>query len=251
MPHDNFWDLVSRHVNVYRSDPVGTTASSIILEDGTEVPTDVLFAGTGWDTSSRFMSPAQACAVGLPHEASQDSAETTQTWQRLMEEADESVIGDYPILATPPSDRKASLTPAKLYQGIAPLTDPSIVFLGRTKLPNGFFAAEAGAIWATAYWSGRIHLPPLGEAQSKVAYMNAFCRRRYPCGGGDGLNFYKDLIWYVDGLLTEAGLTSHRKGWWVDWDEPFVISDLRDCKEEYLAKYGAEGGVQGHSGAHY
>lgn len=240
MPHDNFWDLVSRYVNIYRSDLVGTTASSIILEDGTEVPTDILFAGTGWDTSYRFMSPAQACEVGLPHEPSQDTAEELQAWRTLMEEADKSIVGDYPILATPPSDRKTSLTAARLYQGIAPLTDPSIVFLGKTKLPNGFFGAEAGAIWATAYWSGVIRLPPLEEARSKVAYMNAFCRRRYPSGGEDGLNFYKDLIWYVDGLLMEAGLTSHRKGWWADWDEPFIISDLRDCKDEYLAKYGAE-----------
>ena len=237
MPHDDFWDLVSRCVNVYRSDITGTTASSIILEDGTKVPTDVLFAGTGWDTSFRFISPAQACELGLPHEPSQDTTRTLQTWQTIMEEADKSIISDYPILTTPPSNRKPSLTAARLYQGIAPLSDASIVFLGRTKLPNGFFGAEAGAIWATAYWSGLIPLPPLREAQKKVAYLNAFSRRRY-MSDGDGLNFYKDLIWYVDSLLTEAGLTSHRKGWWTDWDQPFVISDLKDCKDEYLTKYG-------------
>ena len=240
MPHDNFWDLVSRHVNIHRGDLVGTTASSILLEDGTEVLTDVLFAGTGWDASCHFITPTQACEIGLPHKPTQDTAETAQTWQDLMEEAERSIIADYTVLATPPSDRKPNLTTARLYQGIAPLTDASIVFLGRTKLPNGFFGAEAGAIWATAYLSGLIRLPPLREAQRKVAYMNAFCRRRYPSGGEDGLNFWKDLLWYVDGLLTEAGLTSHRKRWWADWDEPFVISDLKDCKDEYVTKYGAK-----------
>ena len=76
MPHDNFWDLVSRYVNIYRSDAVGTTASSVISEDGTEVPTDVLLAGVSWDTSSHFMSTAQACGVGVPHEPTLDTAET-------------------------------------------------------------------------------------------------------------------------------------------------------------------------------
>ena len=237
-PHDDFWDLVGRHVNIHCGDVVGTTASSLILEDGTVVPTDILLAGTGWDTSHHFLSPAQTCGVGLPHEPSQDTAEESHAWHTLMEEADGSIVGDYPILATPPSDRKTGLTAARLYQGIAPLTDPSIVFLGKAKLPNGFFGAEAGAIWATAYWSGVIRLPPPEEARRKVAHLNAFCRRRYPSGGEDGLNFCKDLIWYVDGLLTEAGLTSHRKGWWADGDEPFLVGDLRDCRDEYLAKYG-------------
>ena len=76
MPHDNFWDLVSRNVNIYRSDPAGTTASSIMLEDG---PTDVLFAGTGWDASSRFMSPAQACTTTAAVTASVGISESHST----------------------------------------------------------------------------------------------------------------------------------------------------------------------------
>ena len=45
--HEDFWGLISRQVNVYRSDPVGTTTTSIILKDGRKVPTDVVFYGTG------------------------------------------------------------------------------------------------------------------------------------------------------------------------------------------------------------
>ena len=249
MPHDDFWDLVSRRVNVYRRDPVGTTASAIILDDGTEVPTDILLAGTGWNTRSSLLSPVQAQELGLPQNSVQNVAEKSSAWQSLTDEADQCIIDSYPILANPPAGCKPTLgaepTSARLYQGIAPLTDPSIVFLGRTKLPNGFFSAEAGAIWATAYWDGLIRLPPPEEARRKVAYMNAFSRRRYPNDSGEDLNFFKDMIWYVDSLLSEAGLTSHRKSWWTDWDEPFVISDLRDCRDEYLAKYRTRGMMNG------
>lgn len=71
----------------------------------------------------------------------------------------------------------------------------------------------------------------------KIAYMNAFLRRRY--SRGDGINFYKDIIWYVDGLLKEAGLRSQREGrrWWEDGDKPFVLSDLEDYSPEFLARY--------------
>ena len=238
--HDDFWDLISQQVNVYRSDPVGTTATSIILEDGRKVPTDVAFCGTGWDPTYPFLSSQQACELGLPHDPGNDSVEEAQRWQVLLNASDQRIFKDYPILATTPSGCKpmagSALTPARLYQGIAPLTDPSILFLGRARLSNNFLGAEAQAIWATAYWDEHISLPPLGQAQNIVAYMNAFSRRRYPSRGVDGLNFHTDLIWYIDALLYETRLTSHRKGWWEDWDEPCLVRDLKDCKDEYLAK---------------
>jgi dimethylaniline monooxygenase (N-oxide forming) len=223
MPHDDFWDLVSKHVDVYRGHPVSTKVTSLILDNGKEVPTDILLAGTGWDSTIPFLSLQQKCQLGLPHDPEKDTPEETQDWQTLT------------ILARPRTN--TDLTPARLYQGVAPLGDSSIVFLGKVRLPNGFFGAEAQAIWTTAYWDGHVNIPPEEEVRRKVAYMNAFSRRRYPLSRGDGLNFHRDLIWYIDTLLSDVGLTSHRKGWWVDLDEPFLLNDLRDCRDEYLAKY--------------
>ena len=160
-----------------------------------------------------------------------------------MDAADRQILEAYPILARPPSDYKpiggTTLTPARLYHGIASLSDTSIIFLGRARMSNNFRGAEAQAIWATAYWDGHATIPPFKQAQRQVAYMNAYSRRRYPSRGVDGINFHTDLIWYTDTLLCEAGLTSHRKGWWEDWAEPCLASDFKDCKDEYLAKYGS------------
>lgn len=240
--HEEFWDLVSQKVNVYSADPSGTSTNAIILDDGREVPTDVVFCGTGWDTSYSFFSSAQQAKLGLPHRIGEDASGEEQLWTNLMKEADEQIIKQYPILAQPPPDCKpigdTSLTPARLYHSIASLKEPLVVFLGRCRISNTFLSAEAQAIWATAYWDGHITIPPFEQAQREIAFMNAFSRRRYPSHGVDGVNFHTDLIWYTDRLISDAGLTSHRKEWWDDGDAPRLSSDLRDCKDEYIAKYG-------------
>lgn len=240
--HDDFWDLVSQKVNVYRSDLCGTTSNSIILKDGREVPTDVLLCGTGWNVDYPYLPKELVRKLGLPHDPCEDSEEDERRWNELMEKADREIMEQYPILARPPPCFKltsaAQQSPARLYHGIASLNDPSIIFLGRARMSNNFRGAEAQAVWATAYWDGHVKLPPFEKAQQEVAYMNAFSRRRYPSRGVDGINFHTDLVWYTDVLLHEAGLESHRKGWWTDPEEPCLASDYADCANEYIAKYG-------------
>lgn len=242
--HDDFWDLVSQKVNVYRSDLSSTTTNSIVLNDGRKVPTDILLCGTGWNTNYPFLCSKQEVKLGLPHDPCKDSKEDSESWSDLMAVADQQIMQQYPMLARPPPDCRpasgASLTPARLYNGIASLTDASIVFLGRARMSNNFRGAEAQAIWATAYWDGNVTIPPPKQAQREVAYMNAFSRRRYPSRGVDGLNFHTDLVWYTDKLLCEAGMASHRKGWWGDPDEPCLASDFKDCKDEYMANHGSK-----------
>ena len=242
--HDDFWDLVSRKVHAYRSDPTGTTEDSVVLEDGRHVATDILLCGTGWSSKYSFFTSEQAQELGLPHAEEGAPEEEVQLWHGLEAAADEQILRDFPILADPPAScKKASnggLTPARLYQGIASINDRSIVFLGRVRVALNFRTAEAQAVWATAYWDRHISLPALEQMRREVAYMNTFSRRRYPSRGLDGLNLYGDLVWYTDRLLTDAGLSSHRKGWWEDLDEPCFADDLRDCSEEYLAKYGSK-----------
>ena len=180
--HDDFWDLISQKVHVYRGDLSGMTTTSIILSDGREVPTDILLCGTGWNGSYPFFSSEQVVELGLPHDPWKDSEEEGHSWKDLMDTADRKILSLYPILSRPPHDCKpvvsASLTAARLYQGIACLIDTSIVFLGRARMSNNFRGAEAQAIWATAYWVERVTIPPFKQAQREVAYMNASSRRR-------------------------------------------------------------------------
>jgi len=238
MPHDSFWDLVGERVSAFRGDVAGATEDSLVLEDGSMVRTDILLAGTGWDTGYSFLTAAQVHDLGLPHDVVDDSIDDSRVWQQLLSLADSTIVRDYPILAHPPEETRVwtikRRTPARLYQGIAPLNDDSIVFLGQARMANGFLRAEAQAIWATAFFDRRVKMGSVEDAREKVAYMNAFSRRRYPYDrDGVGVNFSKDFIWYTDSLLVEAGMTSHRRLWWEDETEPLVMSDLEGCAREY------------------
>ncbi|TGO75751.1 hypothetical protein BELL_0194g00010 [Botrytis elliptica] len=110
----------------------------------------------------------------------------------LISHADHVVHCRFPQLTYPPPHQKRLSTPtttAKLYNGIAPL-DPnhagSIDFLGQINICNSLRAAEAQAIWSTAYPCGHLALSTLAEMQQRVAYTNGFSRRRYPSHGQKG-----------------------------------------------------------------
>lgn len=235
----DFWDTIARNVHVERSDVKCIEPSTIILEDGSEVASDALFLGTGWKSHYPFFSQHHAYALGLPCDPEMQPAEERGTWQMLTKQADKQILGEFPMLASPPPPGtvEGRLTPARLYNGIASLYDSSIVFLGRTHISNAFRRAEAQAIWATAYLDGSVTLPTPEEAKREVAYMNAFSKWRYPAFGSDGLYFFNDLLGYTDKLLRDVGLSSHRKDWWTDNNKPCLASDFRDVKDEYLSLY--------------
>ena len=125
-----------------------------------------------------------------------------------------------------------------LYNCIAPLDDPSVIFLGRAHFWNSFRAAEAQAIWATAYIEGSVKLPPRVEAERAVAMTNAMSKLRYPTQGRLGNGMFFELVCYTDMLLKEVGLKRHRKEGWADWAEPCLASDFKGVVEEYRALYG-------------
>lgn len=237
--YDDFWDTLAQNVQVYRNNISSMKSHSIMLDDGTEIKSDILLCGTGWSAQYPFFSKDLTCSLGLPHHPEDDSLADSQLWNGLVNVAEQQVLADYPILEHPPPHKTAKVptTSLRMYNGIAPLEDPSVVFLGRVHLSNAFRTSEAQAIWATAYFDGNVKMPPIEQAQRDIAYMNALSRKRYPSHGAAGDYLFFGLVWYTDRLLEEVGLRSHRKGWWADWVEPCLASDFKDTKKEYLEKY--------------
>jgi hypothetical protein len=169
-------------------------------------------------------------------------------WAGLMKTADQKVLSDFPKLKTPPEHEsdKSKVTPSRLYNGIAPLNDDSIVFVGHVILSNAFRLAEAQAIWVAAYFDHNIERPSKDVALQEVAYNNAFSRRRYPTHGATGNYFHLDLVGYTDKLMQDVGLVSHKqKGWWANFVDPCLASDYKDMKREYLEKHGAKDPANG------
>ncbi|KAL8991774.1 MAG: hypothetical protein Q9169_007663 [Polycauliona sp. 2 TL-2023] len=234
--HDDFWDTIAQVPRVYRNDIRALKKNTVVLDDASEIATDILLCGTGWSTEYPFFSPEQAHSLGLPCPWFPDDS---QPWDALLEAAKKRVLSDFPILehAPPHIGPMDQNTPLRLYSGIAPLDDTSIVFLGRVHLSNAFRTSEAQAIWATAYFDGNVKIPPRQQAQQRVAYMNALSGKRYPSRGGAGDYLFFELIWYTDRLLEEIGLKSHRKGLCADWVEPCLASDFKNLLQEYIGMY--------------
>lgn len=237
--HDDFWDTLAQNVDVYRNNVVSLKPDGIVLDDGTEVLADILLCGTGWSSNYPFFSAHLACSLGLPHSPEDDSSQDARLWDMLSRGAEQEVLSKFPILKRPPryKEHEVLTTPIRLYNCIAPLEDRSIVFLGRAHLSNSFRTSEAQAIWATAFFDGNVQMPPMEQARHDIACMNALSAKRYPSHGAAGDYLFFQLISYTDKLLAEVGLNSHRKGWWGNWVEPCLASDLKGMTAEYRKKY--------------
>lgn len=167
--HEDFWDTIAMNVSIHRSDIRTMKSRSIVLEDGSEIASEVLFCGTGWNQHYPFLSEEQAAEFGLPHrhDAEVDAAKESPKWQSLLKEADENVLKQFPQLADPPPhfEKSAKTTTSKLYNSIAPLNDDSIAFIGHIQLSNSFRPAEAQSIWTTAFFDRNVQLPDAEQAE--------------------------------------------------------------------------------------
>lgn len=218
-------------------------SKAIVLEDDSKVPADILLCGTGWIQSYPFLIKEQLVELGLPHLPENDTQPLSSMWASLMENADRKVLADFPKLGNPPEywDGNRNVTPSRLYNGIAPLDDDSIVFVGQVILSNAFRPAEAQAIWVTAFFDHNIKLPLKDQAMDEVAYNAAFSKRRYPSHGSTGNYFHLDLVGYTDKLMADVGLVSHKqKGFLGNFVNPCLANDYKDMKHEYLQKYGSK-----------
>lgn len=239
--HDDFWDTVAKSVYVYRDEIESVEKGLVHLKGGEMLQSDVILCGTGWTPSIQFFDQEYLVRLGLPHDPEADSPDTTQNWARLDAEADRIITTTYPLLAHPPAypHKHINSTPYRLYQGMAPIHDDSILMLNHISTGNKFFAAETQAIWAVAYFDKKIKLPASDEMEKEIALWVAFSRRRYLSAGQLGNNIGFETITYSDTLLRQLGLSAHsNKGWWKNNFEPFWPRDLGRAWAEYLARTG-------------
>ena len=238
---EDFWETVAPNVHVYLDDILEVEKKLIRLKKGDEIATDVLLCGTGWNKASfDFFEPAHLVQLGLPHLHKDEPPEESNVWTQLEQQADSEILKQFPMLAKPPEylHRPSPTTPYRLYNGIGPLKDDSIAFIGYTLVTNYFQGAECQAIWATAFLDKKINVPSLEDKQREVAKMIAYDKRRYLSNGEQGNNVAFESNFYLDKLLREAGLSSHLKGLFRNYFVPRTARDLAGLKDEYLAKHG-------------
>ncbi|KAF2690950.1 flavin-binding monooxygenase-like protein-like protein [Lentithecium fluviatile CBS 122367] len=245
--HEDFWDLVAKNVYVYRDDIKSLAKGLVRLGNGEELKADAILCGTGWTPSIQFFHEDDLIRLGLPHDPNAESIPTTEKWSRLDTEADKIITSTYPLLANPPAHSKSYLssTPYRLYRGMLPLQDDSILMMNHIKTGNKIFAAEIQAMWAVAYFDGNIKLPSVKNMEEQIALWVAFSRRRYLSAGGSGNNIAMESITYADTLLKDIGLSAFTRGWWKDAFAPFWPDLLGKAWVDYLAKAGKREGESG------
>jgi len=200
----------------------------------------VLLCGTGWHPSLDFFDKDLLVKLDLPHDSKDEHDGYRERWADLEKEADLKVIQKFPLLADPPPHphKPRATTPYRLYNGIAPLADDSIVFIGHVLVGNYFSVAEAQAIWITAYFDKQLRLPSPAEREAEIALFTAWCRRRYLSNGENGNHLTFEFIVYADRLIQDVGLSSNRKGWFKNWFSPCMAQDMAGFRDEYIAKSG-------------
>ena len=240
--HTDFWETITDSVEIYQSDLRELDTGLVRLESGEEIPTDVLLCGTGWLPALDFFDKNLLITLDLPHEIADEPVKYSEKWATLEKEADHKVIQKFPMLATPPAHHKKprTLTPYRLYNGIASVRDDSIVFIGHVLVGNYFSVTEAQAIWATAYLDKQLTLPSIAEREKQIALFTAWCRRRYLNNGENGNWMTFEFIVYSDHLLHEVGLSSNRKSWFKDLFSPCMMRDMAGLRDEYMTKYGKD-----------
>ena len=237
----DFWETVAPNVHIYLDDVLEVHKKLIRLKKGDEIACDVLLCGTGWDAASfDFFEPEHLVQLGLPHLHKYEPSEESKLWARLEQHADPEILEQFPMLANPPEHlhRPSSTTPYRLYNGIGPLKDESIVFIGYSIVTNYFQGVECQAIWATAFLDQNIKLLSLEYKQAEISKMIAYNKRRYLSSGERGNYVAFESNFYLDKLLREVGLSSHLGGWFKNYFIPRTAQDLAGLKDEYLAKYG-------------
>lgn len=238
--HPDFYPLVAEKVNVHRARVKKVIKNEIYLDDdgGTHFPCDAILCGTGWQRGLDMFSDDLKIELGLPYPKELESPESIMKWEGLVADADKGVCDQFHLLKDPPRHPyiEEHQTPYRLYRGMAPLHDASILFMNHVVVANKLFGAEAQAMWAVAYFDGQIGAP-LAERESDIATWIAWCRRRYLSNGSLGNSAGFDGVPYVDTLLQEMGVTAHRqKGWWGNWFAPVLPEDLGRAWAEYLQR---------------
>ncbi|KAK8102245.1 hypothetical protein PG984_015391 [Apiospora sp. TS-2023a] len=148
----------------------------------------------------------------------------------------------------------APVTPYHLYRFMVPASDRllrsrDLAFVGMTT--NITFApiAHLQSLWIYAYFQDKLPLNASLESQNQEAGTNKttesvqyetvlhsrFGKWRYPAGHGAQFpDFVFDAVPYLDLLLGDLGVRSHRKsGWLAEITEPYGPQDYRDVVGEW------------------
>ncbi|XPS91233.1 hypothetical protein M3J09_000654 [Ascochyta lentis] len=246
-PTDFFEYIRNGQVRVHIADVTHLSEKTIHLSTGDSIKADALFCATGWKSRPpiNFLPSGRLAELGVPYYSAKPDA--------LMTEADSVILNRFPRLQDQPNvpksvrsetDDETPNQPFQLYRFMAPpstLATRNIAFAGMISTISTSLCAQAQALWISAYFDDKLHrMPTVEQARWITTLHSRFGRWRYPCGYGARLpDFVFDAVPYLDMLLKDVGLRSHRKsGRIAEWTEPYGPEDYKGLTGEWARKHG-------------
>lgn len=230
----SLFDLVSEgKIVVHIADIAELEGDKVNLTSGVSIETDVLLCATGWKKDSTIKY------------ADFDLGLTGSEASRLSRrhESDQEILRRFPSLKSQPVlrfERKCD-EPFRLYRFIVPPTMMSkrnIAFAGLTSTVSTAMFATVQALWISAFFDGSLQRIAKTETdiEEEVMLHTQFGKWRYPVGYGASLpDFAFDSLPYLDLLLNDLGLKSHRKPTQVaEIFEPYKPKDYRGLTREFV-----------------
>lgn len=249
----DLYDLVREgKIRVHVADIHHLSPKTVHLVGGHTIKTDVLISCTGWKSSPnmKFLPEGIDKELGFSHKKSYDSD--------LVLSADATILTRFPRLHRRPEIKepyhedpkpytpREVHEPFRLYRHMVPpalIKDRSIGFVGLATNFSVCVCSQIQALWLTAYLDGKLPLntssPTFEEdVRWSTIFHSQFGKWRYPFGSRHHPDFVFDVVPYLDWLLGDLGLKSHRKmGWWSETFEPYGAEDYRGLIEEFQAMY--------------
>ncbi|KAL6249321.1 hypothetical protein RBB50_003174 [Rhinocladiella similis] len=238
----SFFDLVREgRIRVNIDEIAGVGPESIDLASGQKLKADVAVLATGWrkEPSVEFIKGSEA-EVGQRHSPADLEALTKQ--------ADHEILARFPSLRTQP-ERTDQLQeklaermnqPLRMYRFMVPpatVAKRNLAFVGMSSSITTSIVATVQALWISAFFDGKLDRLPDSEDEIKwqTVLHSQFGRWRYPIGYGPSFpDFVFDAVPYVDMLLRDVNLESHRKrGKMADMFDPYGPEDYVGLIDEW------------------
>lgn len=243
----DFFDLVrGGKIKVHIADIVSLAGRDVRLSTGETLTPDALVCATGWrhHPPIRFLPEGIDEELGLPHFSQKTDKEALK--------ADNEILIRFPrlkdqpapnskakLLMAKPSNSPAALQPNqpyRLYRFMVPpafIDDRSIAFAGALMSVSTALVAQTQALWLSAYFDGKID--PEDDITYETFLHSQFGKWRYPAGHGARFpDFVFDALPYLDLMLSELGLSTHRKnGRTAEWFSPYGPKDYKGLVDEW------------------
>ncbi|KAI1912372.1 hypothetical protein LOZ39_002576 [Ophidiomyces ophidiicola] len=245
----DFYDLVRNgQIRVHVGDVEKLSPKTIHLKGGEVIKTDLLISCTGWKgfPNIQFLPKGIEKKLGIPFKSTKP--------EKLTLLADIETFSHFPRLKEQPTvknpyngvfedrSKNNNYERFKLYRLMVPpafIHDRSIGFVGMLTTFSTLLSSQVQALWMTAYLDGKLDLETSPGTTEKeflwdATLHNQFLKWRYPFASPVHPDFVFDTVPYLDWILHDLKLKSHRKrGILAEIFQPYGPEDYRGLIEEW------------------